>query len=163
MIFKRQAVMFFATGGYIGRIPIAPGTFGSLIGIPIAYAFSLMGTPTAFSAVVLITVAAVWIAHLAEKQLKQKDPGCIVIDEIAGMCVALVGIPFSWVAGLAGFFIFRVFDVLKPPPIRQLDRHLSGGWGIVLDDVAAGAMTNIILRFGLLVFTPQAFGAVMVI
>lgn len=152
MIFKRQAVMFLATGGYIGRIPIAPGTFGSLIGIPIAYVFSLVGTPTAFSAVVLITVAAVWIAHLAEKQLKQKDPGCIVIDEIAGMCVALVGIPFSWGTGLAGFFMFRVFDVLKPPPVRQLDRHLSGGWGIVMDDVAAGAMTNIILRFGLIVF-----------
>lgn len=154
MIFKRQAVMFLATGGYIGRIPIAPGTFGSLIGIPIAYAFSLMGTPAALSAVVLITVAAVWIAHLAEKQLKQKDPGCIVIDEVAGMCVALVGIPFSWVTGLAGFFMFRIFDVLKPPPVRQLDRHLSGGWGIVMDDVAAGAMTNIVLRFGLAVFTP---------
>lgn len=154
MISKQQAVMFFATGGYIGRIPIAPGTFGSLIGIPVAYAFSLMGKPAAFSAVVLIILAAVWIAHLAEKQLKQKDPGCIVIDEIAGMCVALTGIPLSWLTGLAGFFMFRVFDILKPPPVRQLDRHLSGGWGIVMDDVAAGAMTNIILRFGLAMFTP---------
>lgn len=146
--------MFLATGGYIGRIPIAPGTFGSLIGIPIAYAISLMGTAAASVAVVLITVVAVWIAHLAEKQLKQKDPGCIVIDEIAGMCVALVGIPFSWVTGLAGFFVFRIFDILKPPPVGQLDRHLGGGWGIVMDDVAAGAMTNIVLRFGLAVFTP---------
>jgi phosphatidylglycerophosphatase A len=154
MIFKRQAVMFLATGGYIGRIPIAPGTFGSLIGIPIVYAFSLMGTPAAFTAVVLIIPAAVWIAHLAEKQLKQKDPGCIVIDEIAGMCVALVGIPLSWVTGLAGFFTFRVFDILKPPPVRQLDRRLSGGWGIVMDDVAAGAMANIVLRFGLAMFAP---------
>jgi phosphatidylglycerophosphatase A len=154
MIFKRQAVMFLATGGYIGRIPFAPGTFGSLIGIPVVYAFSLMGTPAAFTAVVLIIPAAVWIAHLAEKQLKQKDPGCIVIDEIAGMCVALVGIPLSWVTGLAGFFMFRVFDILKPPPVRQLDRHLSGGWGIVMDDIAAGAMTNIVLRFGLVLFAP---------
>jgi phosphatidylglycerophosphatase A len=154
MIFKRQAVMFLATGGYIGRIPIAPGTFGSLIGIPIVYAFSLMGTPAAFTAVVLIIPAAVWIAHLAEKQLKQKDPGCIVIDEIAGMCVALVGIPLSWGTGLAGFFMFRVFDILKPPPVRQLDRRLSGGWGIVMDDIAAGAITNIVLRFGLIIFAP---------
>ncbi len=152
MIFKRQAVMFLATGGYIGRIPVAPGTFGSLIGIPIAYAFSAMGRPAALTAVALIILAAVWIAHLAEKQLKQKDPGCIVIDEIAGMCVALVGLPLTWFTGLAGFFMFRVFDILKPPPVRQLDRHLGGGWGIVMDDVAAGAMTNIVLRLGLAMF-----------
>ncbi len=154
MIFKRQAVMFLATGGYIGRIPIAPGTFGSLIGIPIAYAFSLMGKPTAFTAVVLIILAAVWIAHLAEKQLKQKDPGCIVIDEVAGMCVALVGVPFTWFTGLAGFFMFRALDILKPPPVRQLDRRLGGGWGIVMDDVAAGAMTNIVLRFWMAMVAP---------
>jgi phosphatidylglycerophosphatase A len=154
MIFKRQAVMFLATGGYIGRIPIAPGTFGSLIGIPVVYALSLMGTPAALAAVVLAIPAAVWIAHLAEKQLKQKDPGCIVIDEIAGMCVALAGIPLTWVTGLAGFFLFRVFDILKPPPVRQLDRRLNGGWGIVMDDIAAGAMANIVLRFGLAMFAP---------
>jgi phosphatidylglycerophosphatase A len=154
MIFKRQAVMFLATGGYIGRIPFAPGTFGSLIGIPIAYVFSMIGKPAAFTAVALIILAAVWVAHLAEQQLKQKDPGCIVIDEIAGMCVALVGIPFTWSTGLAGFFMFRVFDILKPPPVRQLDRRLSGGWGIVMDDVAAGAMTNIVLRFGLAMVAP---------
>jgi phosphatidylglycerophosphatase A len=154
MIFMRQAVMFLATGGYIGRIPIAPGTFGSLIGIPVAYAFSLMGRSAEFTAVVMIIPAAAWIAHLAEKQLKQKDPGCIVIDEIAGMCVALVGIPLSWATGLAGFFMFRVFDILKPPPVRQLDRRLHGGLGIVMDDIAAGAMTNIVLRFGLVLFAP---------
>jgi phosphatidylglycerophosphatase A len=55
---------------------------------------------------------------------------------------------------LAGFFMFRVFDILKPPPVRQLDRRLSGGWGIVMDDIAAGAITNIVLRFGLVIFAP---------
>jgi phosphatidylglycerophosphatase A len=154
MIFWRQAVMFLATGGYIGRIPVGPGTFGSLLGIPIAYAVSQTGKVAAFSAVALMILVSVWIAHLAQKQLKQKDPGCIVIDEIAGMCVALVGIPLSWSTGLAGFFMFRVFDILKPPPVRQLDRHLGGGWGIVMDDVAAGAMANIGLRFGLAMVAP---------
>jgi phosphatidylglycerophosphatase A len=154
MIFWQQAVMFLATGGYIGRIPVAPGTFGSLMGIPIAYAVSMTGKAAAFSAVALMIPVAIWIAHLAQKQLSQKDPGCIVIDEIAGMCVALVGIPLSWSTGLAGFFMFRVFDILKPPPVRQLDRHLSGGWGIVLDDVVAGAMANIGLRLGLAMIAP---------
>ena len=154
MISNQQAAMFLATGGYIGRIPIAPGTFGSLIGIPIVYAFSMIGWPAAVAATVIIIMVAVWAAHVAEQHLKQKDPGCIVIDEIAGMCVALVGIPFSWTTGLAGFFMFRIFDIIKPPPVRQLERHLSGGWGIVMDDVAAGAMTHITLRIGLLIFTP---------
>jgi phosphatidylglycerophosphatase A len=154
MIFWQQAVMFLATGGYIGRIPVAPGTFGSLVAIPLVYALSLTGKGAAFAVVALMILASVWIAHLAQKQLNQKDPGCIVIDEIAGMCVALVGIPLSWSTGLAGFFMFRLFDILKPPPVRQLDRHLSGGWGIVLDDVAAGAMANIGLRFGLAMVAP---------
>ena len=152
MISTRHAAMFLATGGYIGHIPIAPGTFGSLIGIPIVYALSLIGWPTAVAVTAVIILVAVWAAHSAEQQLHQKDPGCIVIDEIAGMCVALVGIPFSWTTGLAGFFIFRMFDIIKPPPARQLERHLSGGWGVVMDDVAAGAMTHIVLRIGLLIF-----------
>lgn len=151
MIFKRQAVMFLATGGYIGRIPFAPGTFGSLIGIPLAFGLSRVGIPAALAVTVLIILLAVWAAHSAEQQLGQKDPGCIVIDEIAGMCVALVGIPFSWSTGVAGFFVFRVLDIFKPPPVRQLERHLRGGWGVVMDDVAAGAMTHLVLRLGLLV------------
>jgi phosphatidylglycerophosphatase A len=146
--------MFLATGGYIGRVPFAPGTFGSLIGIPIVYALSMIAWPAAVAATAIIILVAVWVAHLAEQQLQQKDPGCIVIDEIAGMCVALVGIPFSWTTGLAGFFMFRIFDIIKPPPVRQLERHLKGGWGVVMDDVAAGAMTHIVLRIGLLIFTP---------
>ena len=154
MISKRRAAMFLATGGYIGRVPLAPGTFGSLLGVPIVYALSTIALPAAVAATASIILVAVWAAHLAEQQLQQKDPGCIVIDEIAGVCVALVGIPLSWTTGLAGFFMFRIFDIIKPPPVRQLERHLTGGWGIVMDDVAAGAMTHIVLRIGLLIFTP---------
>ncbi len=154
MIFKRQAVMFLATGGYIGHIPFAPGTFGSLLGLPIAYGLSLIGTPVALTVVVLIVLTAVWAAHLAEQQLGKKDPGCIVIDEIAGMCVTMVGLPFSWYTGLAGFFVFRAFDILKPPPARLLERRLSGGWGVVMDDIAAGVMANVVLRVGLAIMTP---------
>ncbi len=143
--------MFLATGGYVGHIPIASGTFGSLVGIPIVYAVSKLNWHLAMILCVVIILGAVWVAHMAEQLLNAKDPGCIVIDEIAGMCVTMLGIPLTLSTGVAGFFLFRVFDVIKPPPARQLERRLKGGWGVVMDDVAAGVMANIVLRFGLFV------------
>ena len=89
---------------------------------------------------------AIGIASAAEKILKQKDPGQIVIDEIAGLMVTFAGWPFNLKTALAGFIIFRVFDILKPFPIRILDKRVGGGSGIVLDDVLAGVYGNLILR-----------------
>ena len=149
MILKPNAVMFLATGGYIGRVPFAPGTFGSLIGLPIVYLLSK--TPW-YAAIVLTTIlvlGSVWVAHLAEKRLEAKDPGCIVIDEIAGMCVTMLLVPLTLTTGLAGFLLFRLFDVIKPTPVRQVDQKLKGGWGVVMDDVIAGMMANLTLRVGL--------------
>ena len=140
--------MMIATGGYAGRVPFAPGTVGSLIGIPITFLLSKGSWPVALSATVLLTYAAVWAAGEAERLLEAKDPGCIVIDEIAGMVVTMLGLPFTFFTATAGFMLFRVFDILKPPPVRQLDRQMSGGWGIVMDDVAAGIMANIVLHVG---------------
>jgi phosphatidylglycerophosphatase A len=152
MIFRHHAVMLMATGGYAGKIPWAPGTFGTLVGLPIVYALAKMQWPVALALTVLIVLVAVYVAHAAERLLQAVDPGCIVIDEIAGICVAMCGIPMSFASGLAGFLVFRFFDVLKPPPIRLLEQKLSGGWGVVMDDVAAGALTQLVLRFGLLVW-----------
>ncbi len=153
MILKQHAAMFVATGGYVGKIPFAPGTFGSLAGFPIVYVLSKLSLPMALLATVLLILGAVWAAQRVEQQLGAKDPGCIVIDEIAGMCVALLGMPLTWTTGLAGFFLFRIFDIVKPPPARQLEKKLSGGWGVVMDDVAAGLMTHIVLRVGLVILT----------
>jgi phosphatidylglycerophosphatase A len=141
--------MFIATGGYIGRVPFAPGTFGSLVGFPIVYLLSKTPWCIATILVAMLVLGSVWVAHLAEKQLKAKDPGCIVIDEIAGMCVTMLFVPLTLTTGLAGFFLFRLFDVVKPPPVCQIDRMLEGGWGIVLDDVVAGVMANVTIRIGL--------------
>jgi phosphatidylglycerophosphatase A len=149
MIFRRHAVLILATGGYIGRIPKAPGTAGALLGLPVIYGLAqLRPVPAALLCLALIAVA-VWVAGAAERQLGSKDPGCIVIDEIAGMTVSLLGIPLSIGTGAAGFLLFRFFDVLKPPPVSVLERHLKGGWGVVMDDVAAGVIVNIALRIGL--------------
>ncbi len=152
MILKPNAVMFLATGGNVGRIPVASGTFGSLVGLPIVYIFSWMDWTIAAIGTAVLIFFSVWVAHLAEQQLKAKDPGCIVIDEIAGMCVTMLGIPLTLSTGAAGFFLFRLFDVIKPPPARQMEKRLKGGWGVVMDDVAAGVMANIVLRIGLWLF-----------
>jgi len=89
---------------------------------------------------------AVCIADAAEKILKQNDPGCIVIDEIAGMMVTLIGLPFNPITVVIGFIIFRILDILKPFPIRNLDKRIPGGLGVVADDVAAGIIANLLLR-----------------
>ena len=149
MILKPKAVMFLATGAYVGRIPFASGTFGSLVGLPIVYLLSLVDWRLAAILTAVLILFSVRVADLAEKQLKAKDPGCIVIDEIAGMCVAMLAIPLTLTTGIAGFFLFRIFDIIKPPPARQMETILNGGWGVVMDDVVAGIMANIVLRIGL--------------
>jgi phosphatidylglycerophosphatase A len=110
---------------------------------------SQFGWLVAAIATIALILCAVWVAGEVEHQLKTKDPGCIVIDEVAGMMVTLLGLPVTMTTAVAGFFLFRLFDIIKPPPARQLDRHLGGGWGIVMDDIAAGIMANIVLRLGL--------------
>jgi phosphatidylglycerophosphatase A len=96
--------------------------------------------------ILVFILVAIGIASAAEKILKQKDPGQIVIDEIAGLMVTFAGLPFNLKTALAGFIIFRVFDILKPFPIRILERRVGGGTGVVLDDVLAGVYGNLILR-----------------
>ena len=138
--------MFLATGFYVGNVPLAPGTFGSLIGLPLCFLLAGIQLPPAIILAVLFIGFAVWIAHAAEKILKQKDPGCIVIDEVAGMVVTLIGLPFNLMTAGSGFIIFRILDILKPFPIRTLDKRLAGGIGIVADDVVAGIFANIFIR-----------------
>ena len=146
MKFREEAVLFLATGFYIGNISIAPGSFGSLLGLPLY--FVLAGMPLALSVICTLCFIffAVWIADTAEKILQRIDPGCIVIDEIAGMMVTFIGLPFSPITALIGFIIFRCLDILKPFPIRKLDKRIPGGLGVVADDVAAGIIANLLLR-----------------
>jgi phosphatidylglycerophosphatase A len=146
MIFRDKVAVLLATGLYVGNIPLAPGTFGSLLGLPLAFFMAGISLPAAIMAGFLIIILAVWISDHAAKVLKRKDPGCIVIDEIAGMMVALFGLPFHLISVITGFVLFRIFDMIKPFPIRMIDRGLTGGLGIVADDVAAGIFANILTR-----------------
>jgi phosphatidylglycerophosphatase A len=143
---RREVALFLATGFYIGKIPYAPGTFGSLIGLPLCFLLTgLTLLPAIFFAATFILLAA-WIAGAAEKALGRKDPGAIVIDEVAGMVVALFGLPFTLTTAVLGFIGFRIIDIFKPFPIRILDKRLRGGVGVVADDVVAGIFANLILR-----------------
>ncbi len=129
----------------MGKIPFAPGTFGTLSGIP--FVLILMVIPPVFFGVYLIGLIlfAVYIADQAEKIIKKKDPGCIVIDEIAGYAVTMSLVPVQMTTLVAGFFIFRFFDILKPMPARYFENNFPGGASIVLDDIMAGVLSALVL------------------
>jgi len=147
---KKAFFVFFATGAYLGYSPFAPGTVGTLWGVALAYGVSSIGPPTAMAAAVAAAVlAAVFFAGGAEGYLAArggKDPSSIVCDEVAGFMVAALFIPFTPSNMILAFILFRFFDILKPFPVRTLDRMVHGGWGIVLDDVAAGVYANVAAR-----------------
>jgi phosphatidylglycerophosphatase A len=149
MLSKHDAVMLLATGGYVGRAPVAPGTLGSLIGLPLAYGLAWVSWPWAVLLCVLLILVAVPITGQAARMLEADDPGGIVLDEIAGMVVTLHGIAFSAGTAIAGFVLFRIFDISKLPPVGIVERRLRGGWGIVMDDIVAGVMANVVLRLGI--------------
>jgi len=138
--------MVFATGFFVGYIPFAPGTFGSIVGLPLCFLLSKTKLSVAILFILIFIFLAIWISNRAEKILKRNDPGCIVIDEIVGIMVTFFGIPFNTISAIAGFVTFRFFDVLKPFPIRTMERKLTGGSGIVIDDFLAGVYSNITLR-----------------
>ncbi|UCD78704.1 MAG: phosphatidylglycerophosphatase A [Desulfobacterales bacterium] len=146
MNWREEVVVFLATGFYIGNIPYAPGTLGSLVGLPICFILAGLKLPQATAGALLLIFFAIWIANSAERVLDRTDPGCIVIDEVAGMVVTLIGLPFNLTTAVFGFFCFRILDILKPFPIRLMDKKLSGGLGVVADDVAAGILANLLIR-----------------
>ena len=141
-----KCVVLLATGCYAGYIPIASGTLGTLIAIPLCYLLSRLDPVQAIVLLGLFTGFAVWISGEAEKVFKKKDSGFIVIDEMAGFLVTLFLIPWSVKSVVIGFFLFRLVDIAKPFPIRRLETKLPGGWGVVGDDVLAGIYANVILR-----------------
>jgi len=151
---RRGLAVWIATCGPIGDIPIAPGTFGSAVGLVFVAALAqlpLNGTArtTGLAALALVTLAVgVWSSGKAEEFFGRKDPGQVVIDEVMGQMVTFLSVSYrvrlTWKWLLAGFVLFRIFDLLKPPPARNLER-LPGGWGIMMDDGAAGLYSLVVL------------------
>jgi len=167
-------ILWLAQGFGIGRIPFAPGTFGSLLGLVLSFLLLLPCSPWFYlSGMVISTVSSVWICGQAEKILGLKDPGSVVWDEIIALPICFLGwILWEWhrqgrwpearyflqtpqIITVAGVFIaFRLFDILKPWPVKQI-QDLPGGWGITADDVFAAFYVNILL-YAVLLFKPYS-------
>ena len=123
-----------------GRVPKAPGTMGTAGAIPLYLLAARGGQLGVAATAVATTLVGVWAASVVASEVGKKDPQIVVIDEVAGFLVTMLPVRVvSWQAVLAGFLLFRLFDVVKPWPVRRLE-YLPGGWGIVLDDVGAGVM-----------------------
>jgi phosphatidylglycerophosphatase A len=131
----------FATAGGVGYSTVAPGTCGTAVTVPIAWALAGLPWWSFVAVVAAVTLAGVWAAEVADRAWETHDSGRVVIDEVAGYLATVAFVDRGdGVVLLVGFVVFRALDIIKPPPIRWFDEHLPGGWGVVLDDVVAGVI-----------------------
>ncbi len=145
----RLAVLL-ATFGYVGHVPIAPGTAGSAAGLLLYAALRLVAPPAVLALVdlgviVVLFVLGCWAGTVAERHYGRTDPGAVVVDEVLGMLMTLWLVPVTWKGAVVGFLLFRAFDIVKPFPARRCER-LHGGLGIMADDAVAGIYGNLALR-----------------
>jgi phosphatidylglycerophosphatase A len=150
--------MLIATFFGVGRLHPGPGTWGSAVTVILWAIFAYILPPSfrlpiLIGLAVLIIVIGITAATRVSRTCGVKDPQFVVIDEVAGQLIALIAVPLAWKSFLSAFILFRVFDILKPPPVHQLEA-IPEGTGIVLDDVAAGlyalGIMHLLLHFGLL-------------
>ena len=137
-------VHFIVTGFYLGYVSKAPGTIGTLLGIPLAILIAQFGDIFYLSFVLLFIIASIYLIEIYEAHSGKEDAPFVVIDEIAGFLVCLSLVPKDWSYIILAFVIFRTLDILKPFPISYLERKIKGGIGVVMDDVACGLLTNVI-------------------
>jgi phosphatidylglycerophosphatase A len=142
----RRLGLFVATCGYLGYVPIAPGTFGSALGLAAFYAVRATGS-VAFELAVIVTlfVVGVWSGTVAERHFGGTDPGPVVLDEVVGMLITLALLHVTITGAIVGFFLFRLLDVVKPWPSSRFE-SLPGGLGVMADDGMAALYGNVLLR-----------------
>ncbi len=140
-----RLVILLASGAYVGYIPVASGTFGSLLALPLLVGLAGTSWPTV-ALIAVLTVLAVIVSHRAGFIYGQTDSSRIVIDEVCGMLIAGACMPATfWNLSLA-FLVFRLFDIVKPFPASHFDRHVKNGFGVVADDLVAGIYANLVVR-----------------
>jgi len=138
--------MFIATGAGTGYLPMAPGTWGSMLGVALWFGLRNLGPASYVIFTAALFLVGTACAGSAEKIVDHADPGLVVIDEVVGQMIALTAVPHHPLAVLAAFLLFRFFDILKPFPVGWLDRHIHGGLGIMLDDVIAGLYALLLVQ-----------------
>ena len=145
-------MIFAASGAYLGHMPHAPGTWGTLAGIPLVLLLAWCGPWLYLGLCAALALAAVWVSGRAIELYGRHDDPRIVIDEVVGLVVTMFGTAPTALTLVLGFALFRAFDIFKPWPCRTIDRKIDGGVGVVLDDVAAGvyaaAALHLIMRYG---------------
>lgn len=139
-ISMRNPVHFLALGFGSGLVPFMPGTWGSLAAVPLIVAMSLLPEWGYVALTLLACMVGNYLCGKTAEDMRVHDHGSIVWDEVAGMMITFAFIPVHWQSLLAGFVLFRLFDIVKPWPIGPIDKHVHGGTGIMLDDIVAGIM-----------------------
>jgi len=134
-----------ATGGFVGYAPIMPGTVGSFLAVLLYWLVPESDTWRLIPALVVLFFSGAWAAASVDRQTQKTDNQIIVIDEIVGMLLTLLFIEKRVIWLAIGFVLFRLFDIVKPPPVRLAERA-PGGWGVMLDDVVAGVYAAVCLR-----------------
>lgn len=142
----KHPIHFLALGFGSGLAPKAPGTFGTLMAIPLYLLLQPLELSYYVFAVILVSLAGIYICDKSAEMMGEHDHPGIVWDEFAGYFVTMIAVPFEWIWVLLGFGLFRLFDILKPQPIGWLDKHVKGGLGIMVDDILAGVMAGACLH-----------------
>ena len=148
---KNDLIVFLATGFFTGFLPTMPGTWGTFAGIPLVIISHRLSSITQAALTIVFTAFAAYIAGRAEILFEDRDARPIVIDEMVGFLITLLYLPLNFLTLCLGFVLFRLFDIVKPPPITIVEKRFHGGWSIVLDDVIAGFFANVTLRLLLMV------------
>ena len=144
--FVHRVGVLIATCGYIGYAPIAPGTFGSAVGLAVFAGVRSTASPgIELAAIAVIFALGVWSGNVAERHFGGIDPGPVVIDEVFGMLITLALLPVNTTGAIVGFFVFRVLDVVKPWPSAGFEK-LPGGLGVMADDGMAAIYGNLVMR-----------------
>jgi len=150
---QRKLILLISSNAGLGYAPFAPGTFGTLAGIPCFYYLSQLAFPLQLLSLMTIMFLSFWAAEEAGKIYGEADDGRIVIDELIGYLVAVAFLPFSWPTALLGFLWFRLFDIIKPPPANWFDRQMKNGVGVTMDDIVAGVYALAALRLCMAIFS----------
>jgi phosphatidylglycerophosphatase A len=143
--FSGKISLILSTWFGIGLLPVAPGTLGTIAAFPLVFGLTCFGTASGVFIIVMGVAVAIWASARSEELLCDSDPSEIVIDEVVGFLLTLFLLPLSWLTLGLGFILFRVFDILKPYPIKQAEK-LRGGLGIVMDDLVAGIYAQVCVR-----------------
>ncbi len=135
-----------ATFGGIGRLPKMPGTWASIAALPLVFWLMKFGPLVYMTSVFIVLLLGIFACNWVEKTRETHDQGDLVIDEVVGILITMTWLPITWQSFVLGLLLFRLLDIWKPFPVSFLDRRIKGGLGVMLDDVAAGMIANLILQ-----------------